>query len=124
MLLDAFQRGEQMTNKELLKTARKKCNSKLTKDSVHSFVGRYFDVLQECGLFPLEASRLAVLREPLEEHRNTPKAILAGKFSELVFNLDEEGSSEWGNVNRRKSLLPGQSPQIKFFILSPKGIAM
>jgi hypothetical protein len=33
-------------------------------------------------------------REQLEEHINRVKTILAGKFSELVCNLDEVGSSE------------------------------
>jgi hypothetical protein len=36
MLLDAFQRGEVITNKELLKTLKEQYNSKLTKGRVHS----------------------------------------------------------------------------------------
>jgi hypothetical protein len=94
MLLDAFQRGEPMTNKELLKTVRETHNSKLTKGWVHSFIRRHLNMLQECLSLPLEDSRLIVPREQLEEHINTMKMILAGKFSELVFNLDEVGSSE------------------------------
>jgi hypothetical protein len=51
-------------------------------------------MLQECRPFPLEGSRLTVPRGQLEEQINTMKTILAGKFSELVFNLDKVGSSE------------------------------
>jgi hypothetical protein len=85
MLLDAFQPGEPVTNKELLKTMREQYNSKLTKGWVHLFIRRYFDVLQQCCSFPLEDSRLTVPREQLEGHIKTMKKILAGKFSEPCF---------------------------------------
>jgi hypothetical protein len=40
MLRDAFQRGQPMTNEELLKTERAQYNPELTKGWVHSFIHR------------------------------------------------------------------------------------
>jgi hypothetical protein len=62
MLLDAFQRGEPMTYKELLKPAKEQYNSKFTKGWMHSRIGWHLDVLQECRSLPLEDSRLTVPR--------------------------------------------------------------
>jgi hypothetical protein len=124
MLLDAFQRGEPMTNIELLKTVKAQYNSKLIKGWLHSFIGWHLDVLQQCFSFPLEGSRLTVPREQLEEHINTVKTILAGKFSELVFNLDEIESSTWEEWKPKKIIAPRSIPADQCFILSPEGIVM
>jgi hypothetical protein len=94
MLVDALQQGESMTSKEVLKAVGEQDNSKLTKGWVHSLIGRHLDVLQECCSFPLEDSRLIVPRDQSEEHINTMKTILASKFSELIVNVYEVGSSE------------------------------
>jgi hypothetical protein len=109
-LQSAFQRGQPMTNKELLKMVREEHDEHLTKGWVHSFLGRHLDVLQECRSLPLEDARLTVPREQLEEHIKTMKTVLAGKYSELVFNLDEVGSSEWEDRKPKKVIVPQGIP--------------
>jgi hypothetical protein len=59
---------------------------------------------------PLEDARLTVPREQLEEHLNTMKNVLAGKYSELVFNLDEVGSSQWEDPKPKKVIVPQVIP--------------
>jgi hypothetical protein len=42
----------------------------------------------------------------LEEHIQLAKLVIAGKFSELVFNLDEVGSSDWEDQKPKKVIVP------------------
>jgi hypothetical protein len=72
-------------------------------------------MLQECRSFPLEDSRLTVPRAQLEKHLNTMKTILAGKFSELVFNLDEIGFSEWEKRKPKTIIAPRSIPADQVF---------
>jgi hypothetical protein len=82
---------------------------------MHSFIGRYLDMLQERPSSPFEDSRLTVPRERLEEHINTMKTILAGKLSELVFNLGEVGSSEWEERKPKKIIALRSIPADQVF---------
>jgi hypothetical protein len=80
-----------------------------------AFIGRHLDMLQECRSFPLEDSSLTALRAQLEKHINTVKTILAGKFSELVFNLDEIGFSEWEKRRPKTIIAPRSIPADQVF---------
>jgi hypothetical protein len=110
LVIGAFRSGNPLNNKELLKTVRERYDPKLTKGWVHAFVGRHLDVLQECRSLPLEDARLTVPREQLEEHITNMKTLLVGKYSELVFNLDEVGSSEWEERKPKKVIAPRSIP--------------
>jgi hypothetical protein len=43
---------------------------------------------------PQEDTRLTVTRRHLEEHIQTTKTYVSGKFAKLVFDLDELGSAD------------------------------
>jgi hypothetical protein len=47
---------------------------------------------------------MTVPRVYLEHHIATMKTHIVGKFSELIFNLDEVGSSEWDDRKPRKAI--------------------
>jgi hypothetical protein len=55
-----------------------------------------------------EDRRLTVPRIQLEEHIQTMKmkVHVAGKFSELVFNLDELDSADWADRKVKKVIVP------------------
>jgi hypothetical protein len=55
---------------------------------------------------------MTVPRAYLEHHIATIKTHIVGKFSELIFNLDEVGSSEWEDGKPREVIAPQQvSPE-------------
>jgi hypothetical protein len=49
---------------------------------------------------------MTVPRAYLEQHIATVKTHIVGKFSELIFNLDEVGFSEWEDRKSRKVIAP------------------
>jgi hypothetical protein len=80
LLLEAFRKGKAMTPKELLQTVHERCNPKLTKGRVHSFIGRHLDELQLVRSFQQEDARMAVPTAYLEQHVATMKQHINGKF--------------------------------------------
>jgi hypothetical protein len=105
-LLDAFGTGKSMTCKEFLQLVRERHNPHLTKGWVHAFLGRHRDELQLCRSLPQEETRMAVPRAYLDEHINVLKTHLAEKVAELVFDLDELGSSDWEDRKVKKIIAP------------------
>jgi hypothetical protein len=77
-------------------------NCLLTKGWLHAFIGRHFGQLQICRSLPQEDTRMIVPRADLEDHIEFAKLIIAGKFSELVYNLEEVGSSDWEDRKPKK----------------------
>jgi hypothetical protein len=69
---------------------------------LHAFIGRHLDQLQICRYLPQEDARMIVPRTHLEEQIQLAKWVIARRFSELVFDLDEVHSSDWGIGNRKK----------------------
>jgi hypothetical protein len=69
-------------------------NPKLKRGWVNLSIGRHFDVVQTCRSRPQEQTRLTVPRAHLDKHIRTMNIYVAGKFTELVFNLDELGSAD------------------------------
>jgi hypothetical protein len=106
IILQAFNEGKAMTKRQVLALVRERYSPKLTKGWLHAFVARHLDALQVCRSLPQEDTRLTVPREHLEAHIENMKSIVAGKFAELVFNLDEVGSSDWEDRKPRKVIAP------------------
>jgi hypothetical protein len=48
---------------------------------------------------------MIVPRTHLEEHIQLAKLVIAGKFSELVFNLDEVGCPDWEDQKPKKVIV-------------------
>jgi hypothetical protein len=66
IIVDAFHRGQALTNKEMLQIVRER-NCFLTKRRLHAFIGRHLDQLQICRWLPQEDTRMIVPRAHLEE---------------------------------------------------------
>ena len=105
-ILEAFRAGKTMTRKELLQMVRERYDHALTDGWVNAFIGRHLDALKCCRSLPQEDTRLTVPRVQLEEHIQTMKIHVAGRFSELIFNLDELGSADWEDRKVKKVIVP------------------
>jgi hypothetical protein len=72
---------------------------------VNRFIGRHVHELQTCRSMPQEDTRMLVPRVYLEEYirlLTTLHTHVARKCGELVFNLDELGSSDWEDPGSEK----------------------
>jgi hypothetical protein len=106
MILQAFAEGNAMTKRQVVEFIRETYDRSLTKGWLHTFIGHNLDTLQICHSLPQEDTRFTVLREQLEDHIENMKSVVAGKFAELVFNLDEVGSSDGEDWKPRKVIVP------------------
>jgi hypothetical protein len=106
IILQASNEGEAMTKRQVLTLVLERYSLQLTKGWLHAFVGRHLDILQVCRSLPQEDTRLTVPREHLAAHIEHMRTIVMGKVAELVFNLDEVGSSDWEDRKPRKVLVP------------------
>jgi hypothetical protein len=104
MILQVFVEGNAMTKRQVVEFIREKYDRSLTKGWLHAFIGRNLDTLQICHSLPQEDTSLTVLREQLEDHIENMKSVVAGKFAELVFNLNEVRSSDWDDLKPRKDI--------------------
>jgi hypothetical protein len=102
MIIQAFNEGKAMTTKQILELVRERYSAGLTKGWLNAVVGRHLDALQICRSLTQENMRLTVPREHLEAHIEHMKSIVAIKFAELVFNLDEVRSSDWEDQKPQK----------------------
>jgi hypothetical protein len=69
-------------------------NRTLTKAWARAFIGPHLD------------TRMIVLRAHLQKHIDMMKSVVAGKFSKLVFNLDEICSSDWDDRKAKNVFVP------------------
>jgi hypothetical protein len=108
-LLEVFRAGRAMTRKELLQMVREQHDTGLTPGWVNAFIGHHLDALQTCRSLLQNDTRLTVPRSHLEDHIQMMKVHVAGKFSELIFNLDEFGSADWADRKVRKVIIPAEA---------------
>jgi hypothetical protein len=94
-----------MTLKEILQVVRERYDHAMMDGWVNAFIGRHLDALKTYRSLPQEDTRLTISRVELEEHIQTMKVHVAGKFSELVFNLDELGSVDWEDRKVKKVIV-------------------
>jgi hypothetical protein len=78
---------------------------------VNSFLGRHADRLWKAKSAPQEAQRLKTPRCFLEETVRSIAQHVQGRPTELVFNLDEVGISEWDDrtVKKKNVIVPRSS---------------
>jgi hypothetical protein len=79
-----------------------------TRGWVNSFLGRHAERLWKAKSAPQESQRLEVPRYFLEETVRCIAQHVQGPPTELVFNLDEVGISEWENrkVKKKNAIVP------------------
>jgi hypothetical protein len=94
MIIQAFNGGKAMM-RQVLELVREGYSASLTKGWLSAFVGCHLDAFQIWCSLPQEDTRLTVAREHLEAHIEHMKSIMARKFAEPLFSLDEVGSSDW-----------------------------
>jgi hypothetical protein len=105
-VLESFQTGKPLTWKQVFDMLHKEYNSRLTKRWLHTFIGRYLDQIRVCRSLPQEDARLIVPRVYVESHIVLMRMHIMGRFSWMVFNLDEVGSSDWDDSKPRIVLAP------------------
>jgi hypothetical protein len=106
IIIETFNEREAMTKRHALALARERYSPNWTKGWLHAVVGFHLDVLQICRSLPQEDTRLTVPKEYLEVHIEHVKSIVAGKFSEFVFNRGEARLSDWEDRRPRKVIAP------------------
>ena len=85
---------EAMTYKQVLLYAKELFKKDLTRGWLNQFYLRNNHMIKKCRSFPQEDLRLCIPREYLKKHISNMQKNVGGRFSELVFNLDEVGISE------------------------------
>jgi hypothetical protein len=105
IFLQAFNKGKAMTRRQVRALDHQPYSPNLTKRWLYAFPGRHFDALQICRCLPQEDTCLTVRREHVGAHIKHMKSILAGKLAEVVFNLDEVGSSDWEEDRTPRTLI-------------------
>lgn len=83
-----------------------KFNKKITKGWVDSFIGRHLTELIETTSTPQEEPRLQVPRIFLDETIKAMKEAVQMRPSDLVFNLDEVGISDWEDRKSKRVVVP------------------
>ena len=78
----------------------------VTRGWINSFLERHSGALCKVKRTPQEAQRLEVPRCFLEETIRCITTYVAGRATELVFNLDEVGISDWEDRKPKKVIVP------------------
>lgn len=105
-IISRYQSYQSMTQIQILEFVISKFKKNVTKGWVNAFIGRHQDELQKCYSIPQEDSRLCIPRLFLDQHITNMKTYVSGKCSELVFNIDEVGLSEWEDRKIKKVIVP------------------
>ena len=91
-----------MTPLNVLSFIQDKFQISLTRGWLNQFFLRHRDSIKKARSFPQEDSRMSVPRANLKEHIANMHKYIDGRYSELVFNLDEVGTSEWEDRKPKK----------------------
>jgi hypothetical protein len=89
--------GRFVTKKEILLYAQENINDKLCESWLTSVFRRNTDFFHFTTLRPQEDDRIDVPMEYINEHISNLHKYISGMPSEMVFNVDESGTSEWEN---------------------------
>jgi hypothetical protein len=107
-LKNEYESNRAFTRKQLLSYVASTFDNSVTKGWVNSFIGRHLDELKVCQSFPQEDTRFLIPRDYLKQHIVNMQTYVRGKTAELVFNLDEVGSSDWEDRKSRKVVVPAK----------------
>ena len=88
-------RCQYITKQELLYYCAMKYNRSVMKGWLSGFFERNIEKIGLTKAIPQELTRLSVPRAYLNEHIANIKQYVVGKATELVFNIDEMGTSKW-----------------------------
>jgi hypothetical protein len=105
-LKDQYESNSAFTRNQLMGYVSENFDKSISRGWLNAFIGRHLDEIKVCRSFPQEDSRFVIPREHLNEHIINMQRYVSGKIAELVFNLDEVGSSDWEDRKTRKVLVP------------------
>ena len=94
-ILQRHNQGNPFSKVELLRFVNEKYNVSLTNGWVGTFLKRNEEKIKKVKSIPQEDTRLSVPRDFLIQHIINLKNVIEGRMTELIFNLDEVGSSDW-----------------------------
>lgn len=94
--------GQSITQGEILTYIKENHDKSVMKGWLNQFYLRHRDKIKKARSFPQEDLRMSVPRAYLKQHIINMHKHLEGRFSELTFNLDEVGSSEWEDRKPKK----------------------
>ena len=105
-ILNQTSNGDYVTKTDVLIFAQDKIGNEVTPTWIKSFFQRNSEQYFFVTLTPQEEERQTVPRAYLDQYINIIKCYIAGCDPELLFNLDECGSSNWENRKKLKFILP------------------
>jgi hypothetical protein len=95
-----------VTRTDIRNYCREVCKFQVSRGSVDSLISPHADELTEKKSSPQQETRLQVPRVFLEETIRMMHETIQGRPSELVFNLDEVGISDWEDRKPKKAVVP------------------
>ena len=101
-----FKEGNPITQAQILEYVKNRYNICLTFGWVNCFLCRHKEKLQKCRSYPQEDLRMMIPRQYLEKHIQNLKDFVQGICSELLFNLDEVGLSDYEDRKIKKVIAP------------------
>jgi transposase len=99
------------TQRDVLNYVEERFNKTLIYGWMKRFLDRHKSEVSGVTVAPQEKVRLEVLRCYLEEYLTLIKKIVLIVLTELLFNLDETGLSEWENQRSKPVLVPTQEQE-------------
>ena len=114
-IIECSNNGEPMTRRDVLNYVKELTGKSLSKGWLNCFIGRNLDSLKKGRSFPLEDSRMLVPREYLKQHLINMKKYVEGRMSELTFNLDEVGCSDWEDRKPKCVIIPKNTDSDEIF---------
>ena len=105
-IFDMADKNKFVTKQELLHYIREQFHQEVTKGWLSGFFGRNVSQIGFTKAIPQDNTRLSVPRIFLDEHIENIKKYVVGKAAELVFNIDEMGSSEWEDKKIKTVIAP------------------
>lgn len=109
MIIEREAQGNPIVHVEFRKYVQENYKIAATTGWLQYFVQRYSDQIQKAKSYPQDDLRMTVPREFLTAHFTNMKELVEGCCSELCFNLDEVGSSDWEERKIRKVLISKSS---------------
>ena len=105
-ILDSHRAGNPLTQAQIRSYVRDNYNISASNGWIYSFLQRYSKLLKIGKSFPQEDTMLTVPVEFLQQHLTNMTQYVQGCCSELLFNIDEMGSSEWEDRKVKKVVIP------------------
>jgi hypothetical protein len=105
-IADRAARGNPTTRSEVREHVSREYEVPVTRGWVNSFICRHAEALCKVKSSPQEADRLEIPRCFLDETLSCLATVVQGRPTELVFNLDEVGISDWEDRKTKSVLVP------------------